>query len=246
MNLTAPENPEADLQFVVHYRKPFSRAEREAALESLFVGQSPIETLLPFQNSFSPAQRERFYAMVEKFPAASPRTCVQIAEVYLQRQQTNAALNLLLCAKALAFTLNDSSTLASSIEALAKKISPQHPLKLEVTPEICRQLGFLEITNAAPTFERECALGEPLLIFSFGEHGLETFSLTIRPPQKGVYPWTQTMSREGSQSTTSSSFSLPGEGNWQQTFAFNQLSLKVTALPLADQKGFRLTLQAGR
>jgi len=52
-------------------------------------------------------------------------------------------------------------------------------------------------------------------------------------------------SQEGSRSTSSSSFSLTGRRDWQETFSFGRLTVKVAALPLPDQKQVRFTIQTG-
>ena len=237
---------ESATEFVVHYRKPFSQTELEAALEKLFVEHTSIETLLPFQHSFSAKQREKFYALLEKTPTASPRATIQLAENYLHRKETNAAVNMLVRAKAMTTTLNDYSALESDIETMAKKISPKQKLKLEVTPETYRDLGFLEITNAPQMFELERDPGQPVLLFTIGERGPEAFCFTIRPPQKGSYPWTMIESREGVRSSMSSSFTVPVKGNWEQSFTFEKHSLKVAVLPLHDGKRIKVTVQTER
>ena len=140
--MSFPPPVQQEMDFVAHYRKPFSKAEREAVLEKLFAEPVAIESLLPFQNSFSPAQREKFYALVEKTPAASPRAYVQLADVQLRRHQTNAAVAVLLRAKALAVTLDDAAALDSDIEEQAKKISPKIKLNLTVTPETAARSAF--------------------------------------------------------------------------------------------------------
>jgi hypothetical protein len=236
MGLSSPEKPLTSVEFVVHYQKPFSREKLETALEQLFVEQRPLETLLPFQNAFSRDQRERFYALVEKSPATSPQACIQIAESYLNRKQTNAALNLLLRAKALAVAAIDPSEVESRVEALAKKISAKEKLDLKVTSEICRELGFIELTNGLQAVEQERALGQPLLMFGVNERGLKTFALTIRSPQKGVYPWTMVQIEGFGRSTSSSSFDLKQQKQWQHTFTFDELTLKATGSPLSDDR----------
>ncbi len=215
--------------FVAHYRKPFSAAEREAALETLFSGQPSVESLLPFQNVFSGAQRERFYALMEKTPATTPATGLSLAERRLNRKETNAAVNLLVQAKALAIAGNDPTAVLSNVESMAKRISPKQDLKLEVTPEVCRELGFLELTNATQTLELEREPGQPILWFGQGERGLTVLALVIQPPRHGVYQWKFSQARDGIESTTSSSFNLAEEKTWRNTFSFNQQRIKVAA-----------------
>jgi hypothetical protein len=239
---TALDKKENAIEFIAHYRKSFSDAEREAALEKLFTTNSPLETLLPFQNSFFQKQRERYYAILEKAPASSPRSSLLLAEVYLQRKNTNAATKMLLRAKALDAML-DSSDLESKIDALAKKISPKAKLKLEVSPEIYRELGFLEITNSTQSFELERPFGQPVLLFTEGDRGPRTFSLNIHAPRKGSYPWSMIERQGYGRSSSSSEFALPANGNWQQSFTFDKRSLifKVSLLP--DKRGFKYNIE---
>ena len=245
MTFPPTEQKAVNLEFIAHYRKPFSKAEREAALEKLFAGQRPVDALLPFQNSFSPAQREKFYALVEKSPAASPQGCVQLADVYLSRKQTNTAMTMLLRAKALTATVKDASALESSIEEVASRISPKKPLKLEVTPETCRNLGFLEITNMSQTIEQERDLGQPLVFFGSGTNGVKVYSLTVASPQKGAYPWTFVQTEAESRSSSWSSFDLTSRGDWQHSFTFDKQTLNITAVPAPGRKQVKFTIQAG-
>ena len=240
---SSPEKPETSMEFIVHYRQPFSRAEREAVLEKLFTESCPIETLLPFQNSFSRAQRDKFFALVEKSPAASPQACVQLADIYLDRKQTNAAVNMLLRAKALTATVKDAASLQSSIEAAANKISLGKTLPLEVTPEICRELGFLEITNLTQTIEQERTLGQALVFFGPGNRGVKIFALTVSPPQKKTYPWCMTQVEDGSRSSSWSSFIPTARGDWQHAFTYDRQTVNIVAVPLPDQKRVRFTIQ---
>ena len=235
---------ETEMPFIAHYRQPFTRAERDAALEKLFNTPQSVETLLPFSQSFSAAQREKFHALVEKSPVSSAPACVQLAEFYLNRKQTNAAVNQLLRAKVLTATVSDSSALQSKIEELAKKISPKKKLKLAVTAETCHELGFLEITNA-PRIELELPLGQPLIFFSQGgEHGVKIYTLRIRPPQKGYYAYVCLQSQDGMHSSSSSSFSADSKNGWRENFTADHHTLTLTALPLPDKKQVKFTIEA--
>ncbi|HEX5399148.1 MAG TPA: hypothetical protein VFY06_08880, partial [Verrucomicrobiae bacterium] len=124
MSLSFGERQPDHFDFAVHYRKPFNAAEREAALDKLIATSTSVETLLPFLNSFSKAQRQQFYDLVEKSPVTSPQACLQLAQHYLNQKRTNDAVHLLLRTKALAATLKDPASMNSRIEAILKKISP--------------------------------------------------------------------------------------------------------------------------
>jgi hypothetical protein len=243
LNFSSEVKNQTHLDFVAHYRKPFTRAECEATLDTLFASQPSVETLLPFRNSFSRAQRDKFFALVEQSPSASPRACVQIAEVYLNRKQTNAAMNMLLRAKALTATMKDASALTSGMESVAKKISPKKELKLEVTPEIYRELGFLEITNLTQTIEQERNLGRALVFFGPGKRGVKVFALTVSPPQKDTYPWFMTEVEDGSRSSSWSSFTPSPKGDWQHSFTFDNQTVNIVAVPLPDKKAVKFSIQ---
>ena len=245
MNPLFDEKPKTHFDFITHYRKSFSRAEREAAVEKLFEAQRPVEVLLPFQPSFSSSQRKRFYELVENSPVTSPRACIQLAQIYLDRKRTNNAINLLTSAKALAATVKDASSLESSIDSVAKKISPKKTLKLEVTPEICRKLGFLELTNLTQTVEQTRDLGQPLIFFGPGKRGIQITAFTIGARQKDAYPWLRVQAEEGMRSTSSSSFSANSKGELQHPFTFDEQPIKISAVPLPDLKQVKFTLQTG-
>jgi hypothetical protein len=197
MSLPLEEKPPAHFDFVAHYRKPFAREECEAALEKLLAAPAPVETLLPFVNAFTKEQRGRFYELAEKSPTTSPQACLQLAQHYLNQKRTNDAAHLLLRTQALAATLKDATSLDSSIGDMAKKISPKKELKLEVTPDLCRELGFLELTNLAQPIEQSRDFGQPLIFFGPGQRGVKIFTLTVSAPQKGAYPWLFVQAKRG-------------------------------------------------
>jgi hypothetical protein len=244
MDLNLSGQRESFMDFVVHYRQPFTRAEREAAVETLFAGERPVGELLPFQNTFTSGQRKRFFELVEKSPATSPRACIQLAQVYLNRKQTNDAIHLLARAKALTAAVKNASTLESSIEDIVKKISPKKPLKLMVTPEICHELGFLEITNLTQAVEQERHLGEPLILFGTNERGVRICSFIVSPPQKDYYPWLRLQAEEGMRSTSSSLHATNHANKWLESFSFNNKAVKITVVPLPDQKKVNFTIEA--
>ena len=113
--------------------------------------------------------------------------------------------------------IKDASALNSSIEDLAKKISPKKELKLEITPEICRELGFLELTNLTQTIEQSRDFGQPLVFFGPGNRGVKIYALTISAPQKGAYPWMFVQAEEGMRSASSSSFTPNNKGEWRHS-----------------------------
>ena len=232
--------------FAVHYRKAFTAAEREAALGKLIATSASVETMLPFVNSFSKAQRQQFYDLVEKSPITSPQACLQLAQHYLNQKRTNDTIHLLLRAKALAATLKDATSLNSSINAMVKKISPRKELKLEITPDLCRELGFLELTNLTQTIEQTRDFGQPLMFFGPGNRGVKIYALTISAPQKGAYPWMFLQAEDGMRSTSSSSFTPNNKGEWEHAISFGRQTLNLIVVPAPDKQQVKFTMRVGQ
>lgn len=246
MNFSFEDARPDHFNFIVHYRKPFSRSEREAALEKLFAGEPNAEALLPFSHAFTDEQRRRFYELVEKSPVTSPNASVQIAEYYLNQKRTNDAVHLLLRTKALVATVKDASSLESRISDLAKKISPKKDLKLTVTPEVCRELGFIETTNLTQTIEQTRNLGQPLIFFGTGNRGVRITSFIVGQPQKDNYPWLRLQAEDGMRSSSSSSFPANSKGGWQQTFVEDGQQVGISAVPLPGQSKVKFTIRIGQ
>ena len=246
MSLSHSDKPPAHFDFVAHYRKPFAREEREAALEKLFTTSASVETLLPFVNTLTKEQRGKFYELAEKSPGTSPQACFQLAQHYLTQKHTNDAVHLLLRTKALATTLKDATSLNSSIEAMVKKISPKKEVKLEITPDLCRELGFLELTNLAKAIEQRRGFGQPLIFFAPGNRGVKIFALTVSAPEKGAYPWLFVEAEEGMRSTSSSSFTPDNQGEWQHAISFDKQTLSLIVVPAPDKKQVKFTIRVGQ
>ena len=246
MSLSHSDKPPAHFDFVAHYRKPFSAAEREAALEKLLAAPASVEALLPFVNAMTKEQRGRFYELAEKSPVTSPQACLQLAQNYLNQKRTNDAVHLLLRAKALAATLKDAASLNSSIETMVKKISPKRELKLEITLDLCRELGFLELTNRAQTIEQSRSFGQPLIFFGPADRGVRICTVTVSAPQKGAYPWLLVEAEEGMRSTSSSSFTPDNKGERQYGITFDKQTLSFIAVPAPDKKQVEFTIRVGQ
>jgi hypothetical protein len=221
------------VQFVAHYRQPFSPDERHAALQQLLSKETPVETLLAFASSFSPEQRREFHTLLERTRPTSAWVGLTLAENYLNRKETNSALRMLLYAKALSASLNDNSSVSSRIEQLAKKLSPQEKLQLEVTPDVCRELDFIEISKALQNFSVERQIGQPLLMYGPTTGGLEILALTISPERQGNYPWTLARASQGTRSWSSSSSHISPGGTWDHTVTCAEQTVNIRVKPVA-------------
>jgi hypothetical protein len=246
MSLSHSDKPPAHFDFVAHYRKPFSAGEREAVLEKLLATPASVEALLPFVNAFTSEHRGKFYELAEKSPGTSPQACLQLAQYYLTQKRTNDAVHLLLRTKALAATLKDATSLNSSIEAMVKKISPRKELKLEITPDLCRELGFLELTNLTQPIEQNRGFDQPLIFFGPGNRGVKISALTVGQPQKAAYPWLFVEAEDGMRSTSSSSFTPNNQGEWQHAISFDKQTLGIIAVPAPDNKQVKFTIRVGQ
>jgi len=238
-------------EFIVCYNKPLSRTERAQALE-LLLNRTPwdCETLLPFVHSFDRDQRQRFYDRLTQIGSSSPRGCVQLADLFLDQGRTNDAKHQLLKAHALSATRPDSETLKRHIEDLAGKIQPQSPLDLEYTPEICRELGFIEIEKVTQPLEFTRGFGEPLVFFVRFSNPVEPphtairiVALTVNAPAKGFHGYTLRRSEPGVRSCDSGDcFRQVGEV-FTRTIGAGDQAMTVQAELLSDAKGVKFTVR---
>ena len=230
-------------EFVVHYREPFSQAEVTNAIEQLFTTDSSAETLMAFRQGFSSQQQDRFYELVKTAPGASAKACADLASHYLSLKDTNSALRMLLRAKALSAGTEDPTAVLSSIDSIAKEISPREPLKLDLTSDLCREAGFLELTNGFTSIEAELPVGKPLLLFGSTSEGQERIALMVQPGQKGKQPWYLTQMREGSRSRSS--------GAWnagvplRQNFSLDGRMMSVVAEMVPGTNRVRFVVKPG-
>jgi len=245
MGLSFNDQPPGHLDFVAHYLKPLAKGEREAALEKLLATTSSVETLLPFVNAFSKEQRSKFFELAEHSPNTSPQASLQLAQYYLNQKRTNDAVHLLLRTKALAATLKDATAINSSIEAIVKKISPKKELKLELTPDLCRELGFLELTNLPQTIEQTRGFGQPLVFFGPGKSEVKISALMVSAPQKREYPCVFTEAQEGSRSSSWSSFTPNSKGEWEHSISVEGRSYRIVVVPLPAEQKVKFTVRAG-
>ena len=238
-------------EFIVCHHKPLSRTERAQALE-LLLNRTPwdSETLLPFVHSFAPDQRQRFYDRLTQIGSSSPKGCVQLADLFLDQGRTNDARHQLLKAHALSATRPDSETLKRHIEDLAGKIQPQSPLDLEYTPEICRELGFVELEKVTQPLEFTRPFGEPLAFFKRFSNPVEPphtaiqiVALTVNAPAKGFHGYTLRRSEPGVRGCDSGDcFRKVGEV-FTRTISTGDQAVTVQAELLSDAKGVKFTVR---
>lgn len=228
-------------RWVVHYQKPFSRIEREAALETLLAANAPVDKLLPFRNNLSPAQQKRFFAALETAPARSSRTCLYLAEHFLQQRRTNDAVQMLVRAEALSPAAPDRANLSSAINQQAGKISRDLRPEQSITPELCRELGFIELTNGS-RIEVERELGKPALLFH-RDSKLRRMAFFIDPPQGNQYPWKFVSLEDGVSSQTSSFLQFPGTAAIPQSLSFGTNQVQVRSQLTPDARAVKLAFE---
>ena len=238
------------LEFIVCYRKPLSRTERAQALE-LLLDRKPwdFETLLPFVHSFEVEQRRRFFERLAQTRSSSPKGCVQLADLYLDQGRTNDAKHQLLKAHALSATRPESKTLKRHIEDLAGKIQPQSRLELEYTPEICRELGFIEIEKVTQPMEFTRGFGEPLAFFVRISNPVEPphtavriVALTVRTLMNDICSVEHRSAEKGMHGFGNGAFSRLKSGFQEQTLGgVRKVIVRSEALP--DSAGAKFTVR---
>jgi hypothetical protein len=232
------------VRFIAHYREPLTRSERAAALDLLLASETPIETLLLLRNSFSPAQWARVTQMLEQNPTADPNACIMLARDRLAHHQTNGAIAMLVRAKALAQALGNPGGAQAKVQSLAKEIRPKGELPLDVTPEIYRDLGFIEVTNAPQKLVVEKPLGKPALFFALDRKSrIRTLALRLDPPPttNAPAPVCCFQSGPGMQSSSSSSLSLAQLSSWSQTFDLGRYPAELKLGRSGDAIRYELT-----
>lgn len=225
-------------EFVVHYREPFSFEEVTNAIEQLFTAAPSAETLISFRQNFSGPQQERYYEHVKTAPGASSKACADLARHFLSLKDTNSAVRMLLRAKALSAAAEDPTAVLSSIESIAKEISPREPLKLDLTGDLCREAGFLELTNGFTSIEAELPIGKPLLLFGATSEGLERIAIMVQPGQKGKHPWHLTQMREGSRSRSSGTWNAGVPLRLNFSLEHNMMSIGTEMAPGTNRVRF--------
>ena len=238
-------------EFIVCHHKPLSRTERAQALE-LLLNRTPwdCETLLPFVHSFAPDQRQRFYDRLTQIGSSSPKGCVQLADLFLDQGRTNDARHQLLKAHALSATRPDSASLQKQIMELADKIEPLLWGKFEYTPEICRELGFIEIEKVTQPLEFTRPFGQPLAFFKRFSNPVEPphtaiqiVALTVNAPAKGFHGYTWRRSEPGVRGCDSGDcFRKVGEV-FKRTISTGDQAVTVQAELLSDAKGVKFTVR---
>lgn len=231
-------------EFIVCHRKSLSQTERAQALE-LLLNRTPwdCETLLPFVYSFDPDQRQRFYDRLTQNGSSSPRSCVQLANLFLDQGRTNDAQHQLLKAHALSATLPDSASLQKQIMALAGKIQPLLWEKLEYTPEICRELGFVELEKVTQPLEFTRGFGEPLVFFGPFNNTLRVTALTVKAPMKDHYSVEHRHAEKGMRGVGTEAFSRLKSGFSEHTLGDGRRAVIVRSEALPDSAGAKFTVR---
>jgi len=242
--LDAPATNQEPVEFIVHHRNPLSRIERTRALELLLSqdASDPAERM-PFMYSFTPDQRTRFFASLEKSGSRLPQGCLELARGFLELGGTNEATHQLLRTHALSATRPDSDSLQQEIRKLAERISPNTPLNLGYTPEICRELGFIEITQVAQPMEFTRRLGEPLVLFGPSNDRLRITALTVRALGKDGYSVEDRRAERDMNGTGSSGFTNQKNAFLERTVSGGGRALTVRHEILPDSSGVKFTVR---
>ena len=242
--LDAPATNQEPVEFIVHHRKPLSRIERTRALELLLSqdASDPADRL-PFESSFTPDQRTRFFAALEKNGSRLPQGCLELARRFLDQGRTNEAAHQLLRTHALSATRSDADSLREDIRRLAKRISPGAPLNLGYTPEICRELGFIEIPQVAHPMEFTRRLGEPLVLFGPFNDRIRITALTVRALGKGDYSVEDRHAERDMNGTGSSGFTNQKNASLERTVSGGGRAVTVRHEILPDSSGVKFTVR---
>lgn len=246
-HVSSEDDSQQPREFYIHHRKPFTRVERAEALEPLFTRNlSDPAALLPFIPAFSGDQWPRFLALLEKSGSSSPQGCLELASLFLNQGRTNEAAHQLLRAHALRATLPDSASLKTQITESSEKIWPQQTSKLEFTPEICRELGFIEIEKVTQPMEYTRKFGQPLAFFGPFNNTLSIFAMTVRGPMKYHYSVEHRRAEKGMIGSGAGGFSRLKRGFSEHTLGGGRWAVIVRSEALPDSSGAKFTVRPKR
>ena len=175
---------------------------------------------------------------------------MQLANLFLDQGRTNDAKHQLLKAHALSATRPDSASLQKQIMELADKIEPLLWGKFEYTPEICRELGFVELEKVTQPLEFTRPFGQPLAFFKRFSNPVEPphtairiVALTVNAPAKGFHGYTLRRSEPGVRGCDSGDcFRKVGEV-FTRTISTGDQAVTVQAELLSDAKGVKFTVR---
>jgi hypothetical protein len=171
-----------------------------------------------------------------------PQGCLELARGFLELGRTNEAAHQLLRTHALSATRPDSDSLQQEIRKLAERISPKTPLNLGYTPEICRELGFIEITQVARPMEFTRRLGEPLVLFGPSNDRIRITALTVRALGKDGYSVEDRRAEREMSGTGSSGFTNQKNAFFERTVSGGGRSVTVRHDILPDSSGVKFTV----
>jgi hypothetical protein len=126
---------------------------------------------------------------------------------------------------------------------LAGKIQPEARRELEYTPEICRELGFIEIEKVAQPMEFTRSFGDPLVFFGPFNHTLRITALTATHPRDGTYPVEHRHAEKGMQGIVNEGFSSAGTSHSEHTLGGGLRAVTVRSEALTDARGVKFTVQ---
>lgn len=238
-----PSDPRR-FEFIVWHHKPLSRAERFRAM-ALLLDRKPWdpETLLPFVHSFEVEQRRRFFDRLMQSRSSSPRGCLQLANLFLDLGRTDDARHQLLKVHTLNATRPTSDSLRRHIVDLAGKLQPRSRQELEYAPEICRELGFIEIEKVTRPMEFTRVFGEPLVLFGPCNNTLRINALTVRPTGKDIYSIEHRHAEKGMDGVGTGAFGGDQGRFGEHTLGGGGRTVLVRSEALPDAQGVKFTVR---
>lgn len=228
----SPQASEAPANYIAHYSDPFSRDEVLKVVDFLFSQKPPLQLLLPFKNTFNREQQRRFTELAQSGESRSFPVMLALAEQYVNAKDTNAALPLLLQAKALSIVETSGSEASSRVDELAKRLYPNESAKLpQVSPDVYKRLGFVEATPALDTGLIRRKFGQPLLIFATDSEGrAESAAILCSLQRSNSCQFAVSQARDGMSSRSTRSLSAKEAWNITETMTFSKSSYLLRAI----------------
>jgi hypothetical protein len=163
-------------RYVVQYDERFSADERAVAIDALFA-TNDAEALWVFERMMTDAQRAR----LAQLPAVTPQQYLQLGRLQRRWKDDQAALKALHRAAALLSVQMEDRGVTKDLENELKELTGSSKLP-EITADLLREVGFVEIVAGAEPTVTEKRANEPAGFYYLQKNGkLRTFLIVVRP-----------------------------------------------------------------
>ncbi len=174
-----PREADSFPRIVLGFQHRFSRADVDAAVESLMTDPLDIAQLTMFTRLMSPSQRDRFYAAVERSDTADPALLVDLVRHHQRDGDPDQALQVLRRAVATYWVSDQVSR--RDLEKLGREITGDDGWQISEPDELeLRSMGYQQLEPGEPQ-EFEKRLNQPALLYRESGGQLNRHAVVVEP-----------------------------------------------------------------